>query len=152
VFVAGTEQSGIAVLREARRQKLKATFLGGDGWTGVVADPAAAEGVYVGAPFSANDPRPEAQRFVAAYRRKFKDTPDGNVALAYDATMLVARAIAEAGPRRRSVRDYLATTGRRRPFAGATGPIRFQPNGDPEGRGFVMTRVRGGDLQVVGTR
>ena len=152
VFVAGTEQSGVAVLREARRQRLDAAFFGGDGWTGIVVDTAASEGAYVGAPFSANDPRPEAQRFVAAYRRKHGDTPDGNVALGYDATMLVARAIASAGADRGSVRDYLATTSRRAPYAGATGPIRFQRNGDPEGRGYVMTRVHGGDLQVVTER
>jgi branched-chain amino acid transport system substrate-binding protein len=63
VFVAGTEASGMAILREARRQGLVADFLGGDGWTGIVGEPAA-EGAYVGAPFTASDQRQEAQQFV----------------------------------------------------------------------------------------
>jgi len=153
VFVAGTEASGMALLREARRQKLRAAFLGGDGWTGVVRDSAAAEGAYVGAPFTAADPRPEAQRFVAAFEKKYGVTPDGNAAMAYDATMLVARAIAEVGPRRAAIREYLAGLDERTAFVGVTGPIRFQASGDPTGRGIVMTQIRGGALLVAeGTR
>lgn len=149
VFVAGTEGSGMALLREARRQGLKADFLGGDGWTGVVRDTAASEGVYVGAPFSAEDPRPEAQKFVAAFRDKYRVVPDGNAAMAYDATMLVARAIAERGPSRDAVRDWLTTLADRGGYAGVTGPIRFQPSGDPLGRGVVMTRIHNGALLVA---
>ena len=152
VFVAGTERSGLHVLREARRQRLAADFLGGDGWTGMIVDTAASEGVYVGAPFTATDPRPEAQRFVAAFRRKYGELPDGNAALAYDATMLVARAIAQAGTDRADVRDYLAQATARTPHAGATGAIRFRGDGDVEGRGFVMTRVHRGALMVAGVR
>ena len=58
IFVAGSDGSGLEILREARRQGIKSDFLGGDGWAGVTSDTAAAEGVYVGAPFSADDPRP----------------------------------------------------------------------------------------------
>jgi len=150
VFVAGTERSGVAFLREARRQKLAADFLGGDGWTGVVADTAASEGVYVGAPFSASDPRPEAQRFVAAFRKKFRVTPDGNAALAYDATWLLARAVAAVGADRGAVRDFLATLREHGGYAGVSGPISFDAGGDPVGRGIVMTRVRRGALLVEG--
>lgn len=149
VFVAGTERSGIGILREARRQKLGADFIGGDGWTGVVADTAASEGVYVGAPFTAADPRPAARRFVDAFRRRYEMEPDGNAALAYDATMLLARAVAERGTDRAAIRDYLATLADRGGHAGVTGTLRFLPTGDPQGRGFVMTRVHGGTLLVA---
>jgi branched-chain amino acid transport system substrate-binding protein len=147
VFVASTEASGRAILREAKRQQLASAFLGGDGWTGIVSDTAASQGTYVGAPFSPVDPRPEAQRFVAAYRARFGIEPDGNAALAYDATMLVAEAIERAGPDRAAVRDYLAAL-TRTPHAGVTGPISFQRSGDVVGRGFVMTRVDQGRLVV----
>lgn len=152
VFVAGTEQSGLHVLREARRQQLPADFLGGDGWTGMVVDTAAAEGVYVGAPFTAADPRPEAQRFVEAYRRRYGEIPDALAALAYDATMIVAQAIARSGGDRDQVRRYLATESMQTPYAGATGAIRFRANGDPVGRGMVMTRAHQGALLVVSGR
>jgi branched-chain amino acid transport system substrate-binding protein len=145
VFVAGTEASGIAILREARRQGLAADFLGGDGWTGIVADPAAAEGAYVGAPFSALDPRKEARDFVERFRKRYGRDPDGNAALAYDATMLVARAV-ERGRTRAGIRDALASGDIE--YDGVTGPIRFRPNGDPIGKSFVMTRVRRGTLVI----
>ncbi|HUF27208.1 MAG TPA: ABC transporter substrate-binding protein [Gemmatimonadaceae bacterium] len=145
VFVAGTEASGMAILREARRQRLAADFLGGDGWTGVVGEPAAAEGAFVGAPFSAQDPRPEVREFVTRFRSRYGREPDGNAALAYDATMLVAQAI-ERGRTRAGVRDVLAAGSI--DFAGVTGPIRFRPDGDPIGKSFVMTRVRNGALVV----
>jgi branched-chain amino acid transport system substrate-binding protein len=152
VFVAGTEVSGIALLREARRQRLDVPFIGGDGWAGVVADTVVAEGAYVGAPFSAEDPRPEARRFVEAFQRKYGRAPDGNAALAYDATMLMARAASQAHGSREAVRDYLTTLVNFMPYAGVTGAIAFLPSGDPAGRGIVMTRVHNGAMLVENSR
>ena len=152
VFVAGTDASGLAVLREARRQGFGPAFLGGDGWTGIVSDTVASEGVYVGAPFSDRDPRPDAQAFVRAFRAKYRETPDGNAALAYDATWLVARGIAEVGPSRSRLRDWLASLDERTAYRGVTGSIRFQATGDPVGKEFVMTRVEGGALDVADTQ
>jgi branched-chain amino acid transport system substrate-binding protein len=148
VFVAGTEGSGLAILREARRQQLRAAFLGSDGWSGIVRDTALAEGAYVGAPFSAQEPRDEVQRFAAAFRQRFGIDPDGNAALAYDATRLVARAVAEGGATRGGVRDWLAARQEAGAHRGVTGPIAFHPTGDVIGKGYVMTRVRRGALVV----
>ena len=148
VFIAGTEVTGIAFLREARRQALDAVYVGGDGWTGIVVDTAASEGAYVGAPFTALDPRTEARRFVAAYTRKFGTAPDGNAALGYDATMVLATAIAQAGPDRARIRDHLASLDARSAYPGVTGPIRFLDTGDPVGKSLVMTRVHLGSLLV----
>jgi branched-chain amino acid transport system substrate-binding protein len=148
VFVAGTEGTGMAILREGRRQSLAADFLGGDGWTGVVADTAASEGAYVGAPFTAEDPRPEAQKFVQAFEQKYGLVPDGNAALAYDATMLAARAVKGAGEDRRKVRDWLAGLRGGNAYLGASGPIQFGADGDPQGRAIVVTRVHHGRLLV----
>lgn len=148
VFVAGTEGSGLGVLREARRQGLHSAFAGGDGWSSVVSDTAASEGAYVGAPFAANDSREEVQRFVKAFRSKYGVEPDGFAALAYDATRLVARAIEKGGPSRVAVRDWLASLGPESAFAGVTGSISFLPSGDVAGKGVVMTQVRRGQLVV----
>jgi branched-chain amino acid transport system substrate-binding protein len=147
VFVAGTDASGISFLREARRQNLDADLVGGDGWQTVAPSPLA-EGAYVGAPFSAQDPRPEVRAFVTAYTRKFNATPDGNAALAYDATKLLARAVEEVGPDRVKIREYLANLTEASAFHGVTGPIRFRADGDPVGKGIVMTRIHQGAMQV----
>jgi branched-chain amino acid transport system substrate-binding protein len=149
VFVAGTERSGIALMREARRQQVAVDFLGGDGWTGVVLDPVASEGAYVGAPFTPLDPRPEAQRFVDAYRTRFHAEPDGNAALAYDAVQLLAAAVRAVGTDRTRIRDWLAERTPARAFAGVTGAIAFLPDGDPIGKSFTMTRVASGRLTLA---
>jgi branched-chain amino acid transport system substrate-binding protein len=148
VFVAGTDASGRTFLQEAHRQSLNAAYMGGDGWTPLSLDTAIAEGIFVGAPFTAEDPRSEAQQFVRAYRERYHEDPDGNAALAYDATMLVATAIEQAGPSRTAIRDWLANLGNSEPHAGVTGPIAFRETGDVIGRGIVMTRLRRGALTV----
>lgn len=150
VFVAGTEASGLSILREARRQGVASAFFGSDGWTGVVRDTALAEGVFVGAPFSSRDPRPEVQQFAATFRRRYGMDPDGNAALAYDATRLVARALADGGASRTAVRDWLSSRTSETAFPGVTGPISFQSTGDVVGKGYVMTRVRRGALVLEG--
>lgn len=146
IFYAGTDQSGLAFLKEARRQGLTADLVGGDGWQTLAPSPLA-EGIYVGAPFSAQDPRPEVQSFVAAYRKKFNAIPDGNAALAYDATKLLADAVQRVGADRVKIRDYLAESAAIG-YHGVTGTIRFNTDGDPVGKGIVMTRVHDGVLQV----
>ncbi len=147
VFVAGTDASGSAFLKEARRQGLSADLVGGDGWQTLAPLPLA-EGIYVGAPFSAQDPRPEVRAFVSAYEKKFNASPDGNAALAYDATMLLARAVEKVGADRARIRDYLAGLTEATAYHGVTGTIRFRGDGDPVGKGIVMTRVRSGAMQV----
>jgi branched-chain amino acid transport system substrate-binding protein len=148
VFVAGTEGSGLGILRAARRAGLTSEFIGGDGWMGIVGDTTAAEGAWVAAPFSAADPRPEARAFVTTFRARYQMDPDGFAALAYDATMLLAQAIEEAGPSRTAIRGWLATLGERQPFAGVTGPIHFHESGDVVGKEVVVARVRRGALVV----
>ena len=149
VFVAGSEESGLAFVREARRQQLDADLMGGDGWSGVSADTLRSQGIYVGVPFTAEDPRPEAQRFVAAFTSKFHMRPDNNAALAYDATMLLYDAAMKSGGSRASIRDYLASLSPGTAFHGVTGTIFFHPNGDPVGKSVVMTRIDRGVLRVA---
>lgn len=149
VFVAGSAASGIAVLREARRQGLVATFLGGDGWSGVTNSGELAEGAVVAVPFSDQDPREDVVRFVSAFRARYGVAPDGNAALAYDATRLIADALRDVRPTRQAVRDWLAEQLPTAPFNGVTGTIAFNASGDVEGRGFLMTRVRRGGLVLA---
>jgi branched-chain amino acid transport system substrate-binding protein len=148
VFVAGTGASGDEFLREARRQGLAAHLMGGDGWSVLAADTSNADGVYVGAPFTADDQRPEARHFVARFEKRYGLTPDGNAALAYDATMLLADAVSHVGADRKRIRDYLADLAARGPYRGVTGPIAFSPEGDPLGRAIVMTQIHHGALTV----
>lgn len=146
VFVASRDRSALTILREAKRQQLNATFLGGDGWQSIVTDSSASEGAYVGTSFNAEDASPSVQRFVQAFRKRYEATPDAFAALGYDATMLVARAISKRGGDRRAIRDYLASLDPDHPFAGVTGPLYFSDGGDPLGMGFRVARVTHGAL------
>ena len=148
VFVVGTEGSGVAFITEARRQKLDAELLGSDGWSGVTVGGALMDGVVIGAPFSADSPRPQAQKFVAAFKAKYNTQPDGFAACAYDAVMLVARAIKAVGPDRGKVRDWLASM--RDDHDGVTGRFKLGGNGDPQGKSVVMTRMKHGAFVVEG--
>ncbi|MDQ2890120.1 MAG: ABC transporter substrate-binding protein [Gemmatimonadota bacterium] len=147
VFVASDEDLGIRVLREARRQKLSATFLGGDGWQGVVSEPAS-EGVFVGTPFTAQDPRAPTRQFATAFHARFGLIPDAHAALAYDATRLVARALRSGATTREALRQYLATLNQSTAFASLSGPTWFDGT-DPVGDTFRVTRVHSGLMLPV---
>lgn len=149
VFVAGTDESGLAFLREVRRQGFAADLMGGDGWSGLSVDTVRSQGIYAGVPFAAQDPRPEAQRFVAAFAKKFDMAADNNAALAYDATRLLYQATRVVGTDRARIRDYLASLNESNAFNGATGAIHFRPDGDPVGKGVVMTRMDRGTLRLA---
>jgi len=148
IFVAGSDGSGLEILREARRQGIRSDFLGGDGWAGITADTTVSEGVYVGAPFSTEDPRRDVQDFVRAFRAKFGRDPNSFAALAYDATMVIAAAIESAGADRAAIRDRLAAMRHEKTYEGITGRIMFQSTGDVAGKPMAMTRVHRGALVV----
>jgi branched-chain amino acid transport system substrate-binding protein len=150
IFVASTHTGARAFMREARRQNLGIDVIGGDGWMPLLSDSALANGVYLGAPFAAGDPRPEARRFVASYRARFGSDPDGYAALAYDATLLLASVIERVGTDRERVRDALASMSA--PYAGVTGAIRFGASGDPDGKQIVMAQMMNGALRVEQAR
>lgn len=149
VFIAGTDASGLAFLREARSQQLAADLRGGDGWSGLSEDTVRSQGIYVGVPFTAEDPRPEAQRFVRSFTERFRMRPDNNAALAYDATMLLYTAATRAGADRGRIRAYLAALTEATAYRGVTGAVYFHPDGDPVGKNVVMTRIDRGVLRVA---
>ncbi len=147
VFVVGTEGSGITFIKEARRQQLRAELIGADGWSGIVAAGAEVDGAIVGAPFTADSPREQARSFVAAFKARYNEAPNGFAACAYDAVMLAASAVREAGNDRKAVRDWLAAM--RAPHEGVTGRFVLGSNGDPKGKSLVMLQVRGGQLTAA---
>ena len=151
VYVAGLTPSGLAVLREARRQGFRGAVLGTDSWTSMTAEPGGApNGVFIATRFSVLEPRPEVAAFNAAFRQRWRAEPDGFAAFGYDALSIVSRAMREAGPDRAAVRDWLAALRRGPGYRGVTGRIRFSPEGEPEGSRFVLLQVKGGKLALAG--
>ncbi len=68
----------------------------------------AAEGVYTSSEFFADDPRPEVQSFVKAYRAKYNEDPDLFAAISYDAVFIIADAIKEGAPTRKGIHEGLS--------------------------------------------
>jgi branched-chain amino acid transport system substrate-binding protein len=152
VFIAGRVESGLKLLQEAKRQGFNATFVGGDGWQGILADTTISEGAYIGMSFTPEDPSPAARAFVAAFKKKYNTVPDAHAALAYDATRLIAQALKEKGPDRRAIRDYLHSLNRETAYQGLTGPAFFEDTGDPVGMRFRVLRAHSGLLTLAEAR
>jgi branched-chain amino acid transport system substrate-binding protein len=150
VFIAGDAPTALSIVREAHRQRLAADFLGGDALAATATDTVTSDGIYAATAFTVSDARPEAKRFVAAYQAKYGDLPEPYAALSYDATRLVAAAIAKAGPSRTAVRRYLAALDSTDAFIGITGPVRFH-SGDPVEKPLFVARIQRGALVLADT-
>ena len=138
IYLPGyTRDSGLFV-RQARKMRLTGTFLGGDAWDEIERYAGTSiEGSYQTGPWHPAVPFPESDRmkqiFVARYGKNIENISSP---LAYDAVMLLAAAISRAGSLDRpAIRDALAATV---DFPGATGPITFDANGDPQNKAIII--------------
>lgn len=93
--------------------------------------------------YSADHPvTPEGARFAATFQRRQGAPADHWAALSYDAAMLIGNAVLAEGADRRKVRDFVAQVGRGRPaYAGATGRIAFDQQGDPVSKSVIVQEV-----------
>lgn len=101
LIVRQARQTGLAVPAAASSSIYSPKFveLGGD----------AAEGVFTAARFFPEDPRPEVQTFVTAFKAKYGKEPDAFNAYAYDTVILFGQVLREAPDfERRTIRDTLA--------------------------------------------
>jgi branched-chain amino acid transport system substrate-binding protein len=130
---------------QARDLGLTVPLLGGSGWDSAklveIGGKSVEGGTFVSGLRSASP------KFVAAFRKRFGSDPDSASAEAYDATMIVARAIARAGADRARVRDAVAAT---HDFPGASGTITLGPDGNAL-KILGVYRVVGGCFEQVGT-
>ncbi len=128
-----------SLIPQAREIGITVPALGGESWSNLSAaerggwSPAFFTDMWTPAAAS-----PISRRFVEAYREDYGKTPSSYAALAYDAVLLVARAIelrADASPE--SIRAGLLAM---KDFVGVTGAIRYEGSGDPL-RSTVIMRL-----------
>ncbi|MDZ4041955.1 MAG: ABC transporter substrate-binding protein [Eubacteriales bacterium] len=129
LFLPDYYQKASLIGKQARDKGITATFVGGDGWDSPELDFVAMDGGYHTNHYSADDPRPEVQEWVAKYTAKHGQTPDALGTLAYDATKLLLKAIEDAGSTDpAAIRDAMkALNG----FGVVSGSITFDENGNP---------------------
>lgn len=149
LFIPGYYTDAGLIARQAKSLGLQAVLLGGDGWdspklTEIGGE--AVEGSYFCNPFSVDEPSPAVKKFVADYRARYGADPDGIAALSYDATRMLAAAIARAGSTEgKRIRDALAST---RDFEGVTGTITMDADRNPI-KPLMILKVEGGRLRFA---
>jgi branched-chain amino acid transport system substrate-binding protein len=137
------------ILREARLLGVTAPFVGGEGWDSpalVQIAGKSADGSYYANHFSARDPDPRVQQFVARYQERYHAVPDALAALWYDGMRLLADAIERAGSDNpEKIRDALAQT---KDFSGVTGNISLDGQRNATKPGVIVT-IQAGTIKMV---
>lgn len=148
LMIAGFRTGAERILATLDSLDLEPTILGGDGLTGIERSAVGAEGVYISEAYLPDRPGRRNEAFVAAYRAAFGDRPlDHRGATTYDIVYLLARAVAQAGPDREAIREYLAGVGTATPpFDGVTGVIAFDEDGEVPAKDVVIGVVRDGRI------
>lgn len=146
LVIAGGANDVADIMTALRATGAEPSVLGSDDLAGLTTDPELARayaGIRYTAFFLADRPaNPAAVEFTRSYRARFGTDPDHRAALSYDAAMLIGRAVAEAGPERRAIREWLARVGPDvEPYEGVTGTIRFNPWGDPVEKPVWVTEL-----------
>lgn len=138
------------ILKQAREMGLDVPAGGGDGWDSpklVEVGGAAVEGGVFSNHFSKDDPRPEVQSFVTAYRAKYGADPDALATLTYDSTGLLLEALTRAGTTDgTAIRDAMNNIS----FQGVTGLLAFDAGRNPI-KSAVILRIEDGIQAYVTT-
>jgi branched-chain amino acid transport system substrate-binding protein len=151
LYIPGYYQDVALIAEQAKELGIKTTMMGGDGWDSdklFELGGSAVDGSFVSNHYSAEDPTPRVQEFIARYKAKFGTVPDSLAALAYDAANVVMEAIKRApdmsGP---ALRDAIAAT---KEFPGVAGTITLDENRNPV-KAAVVLKVDGGKFHYVST-
>ena len=150
IVLSGLVAEGAPIIVQARQLGITLPFIGGNGMNSPrVFDLAKdnSDNLWVGSPWSIENPAAENQRFIAAYKKAHGSLPDQFAAQAYDAMYIVAEALKKTKMSgkleadRRSLREALPAI----QWAGATGSFKFrQVNGrdsKPAGYDAVQTAI-----------
>jgi branched-chain amino acid transport system substrate-binding protein len=138
IIFTGEAGEGARLARAARAAGVTVPFIGGeDLFTGTYLNEGAAavRGSLLYATFSPDDDSPRLAEFMETFAREKGGVPDRFTALAYDALTLVAEAIEKAGSLKSSAVRKALLNGRL--FEGATGAIRWTPDGGPVKHAFI---------------
>lgn len=148
IFIPGHDVSGL-IAKQAQNAGITSILLGGDGWaTPVFYKKGGSElkNGYYSAHWSVHLDTAISKSFVDQYVHSLISAE--NIALGYDAMMLMADAIARSGSvDRNKIKDAIAST---RSFEGVTGVINFNEYGDPI-KSAVIMEIRDGEPYYLKT-
>jgi branched-chain amino acid transport system substrate-binding protein len=150
IVLSALVAEGAPAMVQARQLGIAQPFIGGNGMNSPkVFDLAKdnSENLWVGSPWSIENPAGENKRFIAAYQKVQGALPDQFAAQAYDAMYIVAQALRKVkltgklDADRAALRDALPAV----QFTGATGAFKFRQvnrkDGKPAGYDAVQTAI-----------
>ena len=150
VVLSALVAEGAPIMVQARQLALTAPFIGGNGMNSPRIFELAkdnSDNLWVGSPWSVENPAPENQRFIAAYQKAYGGLPDQFAAQAHDAMYIAAQALkriklmGKLEADRKALRDALPVI----QWTGATGPFKFRQvigrDGKPAGYDAVQTAI-----------
>ncbi|MGN0742058.1 MAG: ABC transporter substrate-binding protein, partial [Candidatus Fimadaptatus sp.] len=136
------------IAKQARELGLDMTFLGADGWDGlltVVEDATILDGCYFCNHYSTQDEDENVQNFLSSYEAKYGETPNSFSALGYDAAKILFAAIETAGSTdAQAIVDAMTATN----LDGVTGNIVYDEHRDPQKSVAIIT-FENGEMQLV---
>lgn len=101
IYIPGYYQEVGLIVKQAREMGITVPMAGGDGWDSAklpeIAGKAALENTFFSSLYSPDDTSDLNKEFVVEYKKAYNTNPDVFAALAYDSTLLVAKAIEDAG-------------------------------------------------------
>lgn len=152
IFYGGYYAQAGRLLKQLRDGGVKATFAVGDGSldqqlvTG--AGEAAAEGAVFGCP--CNIPTPDVtgslKTFFDNYKKSAKADPAIYSTEGYDAATAFIKAVEAGNTTPEKINEYLKTVD----FDGASKPIKFKANGEPENNSIFIYQVKDGKVKLLG--
>lgn len=143
LYIAGYYTEAAKIAQQAKDLGMEVQLLGADGLCNAVLleiGEAAVEGTYATSGFYPDDPSPDVQNFVKAYKDKHGEEPDMFAAQGYDAARIVIAAIKSQGSSSEEIREGLAVT---KDFPGITGKTSIDEEGDTI-KDVLILKVEGG--------
>src|SRR5687768_1642395 len=150
IVLSALVAEGAPMMVQARQLGITLPFIGGNGMNSPRVFELAkdsSDNLWVGSPWSVENPAAENKKFILAYRKAHTMLPDQFAAQAYDAIYIVAQALkkikitGKLEADRKSLRDALPAI----QWTGATGPFKFRQvagrDGRPAGYDAVQTAI-----------
>lgn len=150
IVMSALVAEGAPIMVQARQLGIALPFIGGNGMNSPRVFELAKDNsgnLWVGSPWSVENPAAENKRFIAGYQKAHGGLPDQFAAQAYDAMYIVAQALkkikltGKLEADRKTLRDALPAV----QWSGATGPFKFRRvvgrDGKPAGYDAVQTAI-----------
>ena len=138
IFIPDNYNQVALIVKQAHDLGWTGPFMGSDAWGSSELMTLCGKdcvGQYFSTHYAAAGAKGATKEFIDRYKTKFAETPDDVAALTWDATRLVLQAIQDAGSystdvktERKAIRDAISNI---KQFAGITGSMKFDEQGDP---------------------